>query len=407
MRSILSRRIAAVWAAGARNPGFAMLLAARTLQLANGFLVSIVLVRDYGIAAAGSYAVASVALSLIALLAGLGLANALPRLPFDDPQRATAALLVTLAILPPAAVAAALYAWCTGSSPAEAVTIAAFALGGFFIGQTNVLQTLQILQNRPGAALAPQAAVTLAIAAAACLCPTPAHFALALLAARAVGNAMGALPLRYGRPSFACFRAAAAAGTTYAPIDVVALLSEQLPILVLSGLLARGDLGIVGIARQIVTAADTPGWSFMQSHYPRIVESRLQAVPDVARGNARLALATAVAALAASAVLAVLVYHEPILAGAMAILLAALPARYMNHLCDQMMRAGGWIRDSLELALLKLVLSIALTAALAAPFGLWGAILAAALLSAVSGYLYRRRAGRLAPGVLPPLGDLA
>jgi len=386
-----------------RNRDFVPLLAARVLQLANGFLISIALVWTYGLAGAGTYAIAAFGASILSLVSGLGLVNALPLQALSNPQRATAGLLATSALLLPTLGLSLAYGWYMAAGTDEALTIAAFAFGGFFLGQSNVLQMLYILQGRAGASPIPHIVTGAGIALGAFISHGAGAFAVIVLAGRVLGNLVGFALLAYRRISWPNLRSAFIRGTSFAPADAIAMLSEQLPILIISVLLSRAELGIFGLARQIVTAADAPGWSFVQAKYPELVESKLLATPAVARSNGRLAVAVGGCTLLASMVLSVAVYRQPVLVGATAVLLATLPARYMNNLYDQVIRAGGWARCSANLALAKLALSVALFYALTAASGLWGAILASAFLSLSSGLIYRGRVASLVPNLLPSL----
>src|SRR2546430_1806524 len=70
----------------------AILLVGRLVQLGSGFLLSIVLVRLFGFAAAGTYAVAGVMITLITLVCTAGLQYSLPRESLSSTQRNGVAL---------------------------------------------------------------------------------------------------------------------------------------------------------------------------------------------------------------------------------------------------------------------------------------------------------------------------
>ena len=382
--------------------GFSGLLAGRLLQLAGGFAVSVVLVSRYGMAAAGTYALAALGTQVACLLTAAGLANSLPRQDLGDGERAGIALAATLALLVPLAAAAALYGWCLGHDRAEAIAVAAFAFSGAALGQVNVLNCLYVLQRRSWAGpLSP--ALHLAAVALAGLAPDVTAFALTLAAGRALGSLAGFLPLRFGRFSPRDLRRAISESSRFVPLDIMALLSEQLPILAISPYLGRAELGLIGLARQFVTLADTPGWSYVQSEYPRLVRGLKDSAAAIARRNGQLAWVSCGLTAATATGMALGVYRSPTLVPVLAAMLLPLPARYLNHFCDQALRAGGRIGDSGTLAAAKTLLALPLTLAAVWAFGFWGAVAASAVVAALAGLAYRWRVTVLFPGILPPL----
>jgi O-antigen/teichoic acid export membrane protein len=78
-----------------------------------------------------------------------------------------------------------------------------------------------------------------------------------------------------------------------------------------------------------------------------------------------------------------------------------LPARYLSNFCDQALRARGQTRECMFLGILKTVASLALLLILARAFGMWGAVVATAAASLVTGLLYRWRLRTLFPCLLP------
>lgn len=381
---------------------FPGLLAGRLLQLAGGFAVSVALVWRFGIPAAGTYALAALGTQVACLVTAAGLANALPRQDIGDGARAAIALTATLALLPVLAVAAALYGWGVAADRHEALAVAAFTFSGGALGQINVLGCLYVLQRRTWAApLAPALHLGTVLAAAAA--PDVTGFALILAAGRTLGSLIGFLPLSLARVRLPEWRRAIADSVRFVPLDLMALLADQLPVLLVAPWLSRHELGLIGLSRQFVTLADTPGWSYVQAEYPRLVRNLKESAGDIARRNNRLAWASCAATAATAAAMAYLVYDSPALVPVLAVMLLPLPARYLNHFCDQALRASGRVGDSGTLAAAKIVLSALLTLAAVTAFGFWGAVAASALLGAAAGLLYRWRVTALFPGLLPPL----
>ena len=388
----------------AGDAGFAALLAARALQIGGSLAVTVLIVWRYGLPSAGLYALASVPASLGSLAVGFGLPNALPRSGASDGGRATLGLALSTAACVP--VAAACIAYASLVAPDATVPVACLAMAGALVGQVNVQQTLYVLHRRP--LLAPVApGVHLAGAVLAAAAPDFATFAVALLVSRALGCVAGFVPLAYARASRADLAEATGAGSRFAPVDVACLLSEQVPILVLDGMLGRSEVGLYGLVRQFVAVADTPGWSYVLSRYPEMVAQPVSGTRSVARGNARLGWACGLGTLAAASAMALAVYRLPALVPLLFAPLLAVPARYLNNLCDQSLRASGHVWDCMALALAKVALSLALSAGLAALFGLPGAVAALALLSVASALAYRARLLAVHPGSVPSLSALA
>lgn len=368
-----------------------MLMASRVLQLANGFLLSVALVTKFGLSAAGTYALATVGISVLSLVGGFGLQNSLPRGLLSNPERATAGLAITIALIVPCLLISMLYGILLGADTREATTMFAFVMTGFFMGQTNVLQMLCILQERTWGSLVPQIVAACSIVVGALASPDVLSFSIVVLIGRALSNMAGFAVLRFHRVGYVAIRDTAVHGSMFAPLDILGILSEQLPILIISTLMSRAELGLFGIIRQLITAADAPGWSYVQAKYPTLVTDFTATSVIVGPQNTYLSLGAASATFALTVVLALFVYRQPMLIAAILPLLIALPLRYINNFYDQAMRAVGMIRESYRLVLLKLALSLLLFWSLTAAFGFGGAISAFFLLSILAGLTYRHR----------------
>lgn len=377
------------------------LLAAKVLQLLNSFLVSVAIVTAYGLPAVGSYALAMLPAALAAILATLGLANALPRLRAGTGQRAAIAILCGSAMLLPIGLATAGYGLLIGHDAAEAAAIALFALGGAFLGHVGLQQMLYVLQGRPRwSIIAP--ALQLAGILAAVQMDDLLGFAIVLTAFRLAACAAGYLPLGFAMPSRDEFRSALGEGLRFTPTDLLANASE-LVLLPLAGLvLTRGEIGLLGLARQFIAAADTPGWSFVQSRYPELVADAAGAGGGIARRNERLSFLAAGAVLLVATLMAFLVYDTPDLVPLLCIMLVALPARYMAYFGEQTLRATGAFGTCLKLAAIRLCVSVLLMGAVALA-GLPGAVMAVVAGSFASGIIYRSKLLQRFPDMLRPL----
>lgn len=344
---------------------------------------------DFGLSAAGVYALASFPAAAASLVSTLGFANALPRLPLRDGERAAIALTAWLLVLPALAIACIVYGAALGRDGGEAETIALFAWGGGLLGQLGTQQMLLVLEGKTR--WAPLAsAVHLAGISAAVLMPDLNRFALVLTATRLLGVLLGFAPLSFARFRRDQIATAVREGARFVPLDLIAMTSEMASVPILAIFLSRAELGLFGIARQFVTVADTPGWSYVQANYPMMVSDVSAVAADVAHRNEMIAWWTAGAVIPVASVMALAIYHLPALVAVVPITLLPLPARYMNNFCDQALRAVGRVRECALLAVAKLIFSLVVFLAMARCFGFWGAVGAFTILSWVSGLAYRR-----------------
>jgi len=385
------------------QPDLLALLAARALQLVGGLVVSVVLIWLYGLAAAGTYAIAILPAAAAIHLCSLGLPNALPRYALPNGERATIGLAASLLALLPLGLLAFGYGAVLGSDAEDAATIALFAWSAAAGGQVGIQHCMQVLQRRILFAPLTPFLHLVALGIAALFADGLLEFALFLTLGRLVGNWVGFATLRYARTTLRHTRDAVAQGLRFVPLDLMAAAGDLALIPALAIGLTRAEIGLFGLARQFLIVADSPGWSFVQARYPAMVNDLAAVGADVARRNERLAWISGLGTLVVAGIMALLVYRLPQLLPLLLIMLLPMPARYLNNFCDQALRAQGMIRECVALSLAKLALSLGLVLALAVPFGLWGAVAASAVISLVAGLLYRWRFDVHFPRVLPRL----
>jgi hypothetical protein len=365
-----------------------LVLAGRVLHNLNGFALSILLVHKTGLAGVGTFTVASVAVALVTLFCGLGLVHALPREEGSRSQKNTFALLASLIALLLGFPLVAVYGAALGQDANEALAITLFAVGGFYFAQINILTTLLLLQNRPLLTLVPPTIGALGIVAMLWL-DTLVEMALLLALTRVLGVALVFAFLPYARLTLAQARGYTVAGAGFLPMDILILAADQLALLAVTHILSREALGIFGLCRQIITAADTPAWSFVQSKYSELVETRLAILPELEIRVKQLSMVCAAASMVFSGLVGTFVYDLPLFALYMALPLISLPARYLATLYDQALRAVGWIAPANRVAAVRFVLAISMLPGGAAVFGVWGALGATALLSIAALLLVR------------------
>ena len=128
-----------------------------------------------------------------------------------------------------------------------------------------------MLLNKPGDAIIPPIGNLLGLIVAAWVSPGFVTFAAILAAFRfaAIGCAFLRLPCR--RTSFRMLITHMADGARYLIADAINLGTDQAAMLILSFILSRAQLGLLGLCRQLITVSDTPGWSQIQAFYPGMV----------------------------------------------------------------------------------------------------------------------------------------
>jgi O-antigen/teichoic acid export membrane protein len=372
----------------AEQRGSVLLLVGRGVQLVNGLLLSIVLVQRFGLETVGVFALGIAAVNMLATVCALGLGAYLPRQRQSHGQSCFAALLLFMVQLPLVVPLLALYASSQARDQGEWQVIFVVALSGFFIGLQNLGMMLSIMIRRFYPGLLAPLCETGGLVIGWLFCATAPALALTLLAARVVsvfiiwaGFELERLPLRrvatIGRD-----------GMRWLAPDLLGLLGEQAAPLVLGAFVARGELGVFRLCQQLLMAADSPCWTFVQSKYPEMVDSGPAFIERVYGQVRRIALVVALALVVGATVLAYGFFHVPAVAPLMTILSAALLWRYKSYLFGQALRAVGRVDAVTWLGGAKLVVALVLITAGTMLAGVWGAIIALACSSFLSGLAY-------------------
>ena len=381
------------WTPSGRNS--LLLLLARVIQMANGFVLSIILVKLFGLHEVGTYTVATVAMSSLSLICGAGLNYSLPREHLSNQERNTVALWCAVYLIVPSSTIVAVYAVVMAHHTNEIFEIALFALGGYFFGQTNVLNTLLLLNNRIHWSIFTPLMNSVGMLIAALMTDTLMAFAAVLLITRTLANACLFARLNYSRVTATAALRFVWKGLKYSLMDMIAMLSEQTATLILANFLTRAEVGLFGLCQQLLAASDTPGWSVIQSHYPELVKNELGLAKSLRRNLVMLSILMAILLGFGSYILGIYVYKIPSLDIMMLVLALSVPWRYLNNFYDQVLRASGRVRACTRLAMLKFVLSIMISLLSVAYCGVWGAVFGLAFLSILSSLLYGIKATSL------------
>jgi O-antigen/teichoic acid export membrane protein len=339
----------------------------------SGLLLSIALVRRFGLSAAGDYALAAVAIATLAIACSVGLPYSLARAAEPVAEKNAIGMLASLLIMPVSFPLIGLYGYLAGQDLEEAIVISLLACGGWFFAQTNIFYALFVLQDRVRLAIIPPIVNIVGIAVAAAFANSLLVFAATLVVARLVGifGICLRLPYRAVSPRRLWRHLYPSLGILSA--DLVNYGSDQLLVLAMSYLVNRQELGILGLSRQIVSIADIPGGSLLQTAYPAMVQDPQAELTMTRKRMLTLAGLTMVGCAGLALPLGIWVYRVPLLPAYAALLLTSLPARYILSLCETYLKAIHQLRTLNWLAVLRGV-AWAATAPLCI-FGLYAAFI--------------------------------
>ncbi len=371
------------------------ILFSRIIQMGNAFLVSIFLVKKFGLHAMGTFTVSSIAIMFLSLLCALGLNYSLPHEDLKHAERNTIALILTFMAFPLTVLVLYLYALIMAHRSGEVFEIVLFGLSGFFFAQANVLNTLLLLEKKIKYAVGPPLLTTVGIVSGIIFSDSVFMFAVFMISGRFIGNGFVFTRLEYAKVSFKTLRDKATHGLKYIPMDFFALLSDQTATIISANLLTRSELGVFGLCRQVLTACDTPGWSVMQGNYPRLVENKLAHARELVNKIQKLSFVIMGVMICGSAVLGFLIYKIEEFWYLCLLLAIILPVRYRNNFYDQVIRASGGIRTCTALAFTKLMVSVFLFPFMIINLKIWGAILGLVVLSLISVTIYYYKANPL------------
>lgn len=382
--------------------GSTILLAGRAIQLLNSFGLSIIVLKKFGLETVGTFAIAFVAVTILSCLAPLGLISHMPRVKQRHERVCYSALLLQSALLFPVLILVWVFAKVEAYRPNEVNLIFVVSFGGFLTGAINVGLMLRIMKKSfyPGA-VAPFLE-TIGLILGALFATSAIQLAMFLLSSRGLGLILTWAGLRFAPLSFTRFRCIAHRSVQYALPDALAMLSEQTAPLLLSLMVSRAELGMFRLCQQFLTAADTPGWAFVQSKYPDLVRASNAQIESIRTQVHRLSIVASVCCCIGSCGVVSFAYRLPTMNFMMLFLSASIVWRYQNNFFDQVIRAAGRVRTSNALAVGKLLLSFLLFAPLVAHFGVWGAVISLGALSVVSGVAYSTTFKRSKPYVFHP-----
>jgi O-antigen/teichoic acid export membrane protein len=377
--------------------GAALLLAGRVIQLVNSLILSLIIVRKFGLETMGTFAIGFVAVAVFSSLAPMGLPSHLPHLRAPHPSLCFSALILEVSTFPLFALLLYVFASLEGRDASERMTIFVVSLGGLLIASSNTGMMLSIMRGRFYPGLIGPLCESTGIVVGSFVAGSRVELALFLLAGRFASAVVVWSGFRFRRVSSRRVVCIARRGIGYAMPDFLALLSEQSAPLLLAGMVSRSELGLFRLCQQMLNAADTPGWTFVQSKYPDLVRGTSALRERIYAQTRALSWAAVAICFIVSAFLAFYLYHIPTLAGMMSVLSVTLIWRYKNNYFEQRFRAMGQLGVTIGLAVAKLVASFILFFLFIRAYGGWGAVLALSLLSVIAGMAYERTFRHLLP----------
>jgi len=371
------------------------LLIGRFVQIINGFTISVYLVKGFGLGAMGTYTIASIATTIISLVCLLGLNYFLPKTKLSDPERNYLSMVLSAITFPFAIILVLLFALALGENLSDITTIILFSIAGFFYGQSNILNSILILQKRTILCLIPPSFTFIGIIWGVVAGENVNQLALAILLSRFLGNLILIFSLKYKPVSFQEIFLISKKSIKFLPMDFLGIISEQSVSFIMAILLTREDLGILGLCRQLVYAASMPGWSLIDSKYPKLVSSCSDIAESLKEKNHFLSKYMILAVILSSGILGVFIYEIPQFWPMCSLLALTMPARYLGNFYDKVIRAVGKIRSCTNLALIRLLLAVLIFPIFIGFFDLWGAIFGIILLTFLSLFLWKKMAGPL------------
>lgn len=378
--------------------GASLVLLARVLQNANGFLLSVLIVRQFGLSAAGTFAIATVATVVIALLGTFGLIHTLARIDAPMQVKNMLGFTAALAVLPLSLPFIVLLGFLAGRSLEESAVISSLSLAGPFFAQANIANALQVMQGKASHSIIPPAANFIGLIFASLFGSSFLLFAVLLAVFRFGGTLTSFLYLPRAPVNLRLFMVHIRDGVRFLTAEGINLVTDQLTVLVTAYLMSRADLGLFGLCRQMLTVSDTPGWSQMQAKYFTIVADPERTMPGLRRLMLRLGVFCGAAVAALTVPLGIFIFHLPAFMLLAPLLLTTVPLRYFQSTYDLHLRAIGAVSCINRIALIRAALALMII-----PVGAWfggalGTVLASIVHTVIAAWLTSRMSAAVTSG---------
>ena len=379
------RHLAKLWS----EQSAGVVFSARLLNSINSFLLSVVLVRSFGLAAVGDFTIASVASAFIFIVGGAGLPAYLARAPLSPAQRNMVGMLTSLFLLPMALPLTVAYGMALRTNREEAMVIALFALAGAFLAAYNIVSALFILEKRTHLLAIVPVANLFGILVAAFAAQTLVGLATILVVFRLIGMVASFCCLRYEFVSIRALGGHLRTSAAFVPVNFVYFAGDELLVLGLSYALSRESLGLFGLCRQIANVGALPVASTVQAHYPALVDNPMDETSRLRAKVQKLSWIATVGLIGTSIPLGTLVYEVPTFPLLAAVMLLSLPFGGRTAVFDSGLRAAGLIGAINRIGVIRALTNIA-ALPIAYVFGLIGLLSWVVIHSALSAWLSER-----------------
>jgi O-antigen/teichoic acid export membrane protein len=367
----------------------ALILFSRILQNANGLLLSIIIIRKFGLAAAGSLTISTIGTVILATFLTFGLpyvfARSETKIGVGNSIGLFAAFVALLASLPICAI----LGFTFGNDTHEALVIATLSLAGAFFAQTTVANSLLVLQNRAADIIFSPVGNLIGLIIGYFAANDFLSFAAILTVCRFIGTAVIFGRLAYARFSISDLKSHFRQGAGFLTADTISLVADQISVMIASAMMTRTDLGTFGLCRQILTVGDTPAWSRLTVWYPALVRESSTTIPKLQREMLKMGVLCGLGLILFSIPLGLWIYHLPHFVLAASLLTLCVPIRYMIATCETSLRALGRIAVVNKLTVIRCLLVSLLPIGILAN-GLYGAIFAMIAQAVILGWLMKR-----------------
>ncbi|HVJ42137.1 MAG TPA: hypothetical protein VM639_11590 [Dongiaceae bacterium] len=352
-----------------------LILFSRVLQNVNGFLLSIAIIRKFGLAAAGSLTISTIGTVILATFLTFGLPYVFARTQSAIRVRNAIGLLAGVTAMVISLPVCAALGFGFSKDMHEALVIAVLSLGGAFFAQTTIANALLVLQDQAVDIIFSPVGNLVGLALGYFLTDDFLHFALIVTLCRFLGTAIIFARLPYGHFTLAELKTHVRQGLGFLTADTIGLIADQVSVMIASALMSRADLGIFGLCRQMLTVGDTPAWSRLTAWYPRVVADPLGAAVQLRREMLRMGILGGLGLAAMAVPLGLWIYHLPSFILAACLMVICVPFRYVVGTCETSLRALGLISIVNQLTLIRCLLVVLLPAGILIG-GLYGAIIA-------------------------------
>jgi len=332
--------------------GSALILAARILQNITGLVLSVILVRRFGLAGVGTYALSIAVVTAINLAGTFGLPFSLARSNAPMEEKNTVGVFSCLLLMPITLPVILVYSFLVGHDPEEALIVALFSASGWFFAQTAILHALFVLQGRIHLTIWSPVISAVGVVAV-MFTDSLVESAVVLLIIRLLGNVIQCLCLQMAKMPLKLFVEHLSSSVRFLSSDIISSITEQLCSVLVSYILTREEFGLFGLCRQITNVADAPCFSVLQAAYPTVIRSPVENTLAMRRQIVRLGSLATIGFAVLTLPLGLWFYHVPSYPFYATFWLLGLPSRYLCFLYDSGLRALGNTRIMNKLAIFR------------------------------------------------------